>query len=506
MNPLTFQMTASERRALYRNDLTAFISATFQVLNPDTPFQPNWHIELIASKLEACLRGETHRLIITLPPRNLKSICASVAFPAFILGKKPSAEIMCVSYGQELANKHALDTRRVMMSTTYRSLFPGTRLASDRMAVDDFSTTERGFRMATSVGGVLTGRGADFIIIDDPIKPEEAISDSVREQVNSWYHRTLQSRLNQKGSGCILLIMQRLHEDDLAGHLEATGNWKVLSLPAIAEVEEHHTIHRLGQTTNHTRHPGEALHPERESLQVLAEYRAGMGEYDWSAQYQQAPRPYGGGMVKDAWWGTYTNPPQKFEQVVQSWDTANKASELSDYSVCTTWGRLNKKFYLLHVFRERLDFPDLKRAVWQMYGQFHPTQVLIEDQASGTALIQELRREGMYHLVGIKPAGDKEMRMHARTAMIENGFVLLPEEAPWRANYLSELGAFPKGRFDDQVDSTSQALAYLTEHRPMFFSDELLRQIEEMPPSMGSPAYARQMVYGAWAPGWPFVF
>ena len=240
----------------------------------------------------------------------------------------------------------------------------------------------------------------------------------------------------------------------------------MLSLPAIAEVEEHHTIHRLGQTTNHTRHPGEALHPEREPVQVLAEYRAGMGESDWSAQYQQAPRPYGGGMVKDTWWGTYTNPPQKFEQVVQSWDTANKVSELSDYSVCTTWGRLNKKFYLLHVFRKRLDFPDLKRAVRQMQDQFHPTKILIEDQASGTALIQELHREGMYHLVGIKPTGDKEMRMHAQTAMIENGFVLLPAEAPWLADYLSELGAFPRGRFDDQVDSTSQALAYLAEHRP----------------------------------------
>jgi hypothetical protein len=160
-----------------------------------------------------------------------------------------------VFQAQPGANKHALDTRRVMMSTTYRSLFPRTRLATDRTAVDDFSTTERGFRMATSVGGVLTGRGADFIIVDDPIKPDEAISDSARELVNTWYHRTLLSRLNHKGSGCIILIMQRVHEDDLAGHLMATGNWKVLSLPAIAEIEEQHTIHRLGRTTLHTRHP-----------------------------------------------------------------------------------------------------------------------------------------------------------------------------------------------------------------------------------------------------------
>jgi len=476
MDPEPLQLSAEDRRALYRHDFSSFISLTFRLLNPETPYLHNWHIDLIASELEACLRGEAQRLIITIPPRNLKSICASVALPAFALGKNPSAEIICVSYGQDLSNKHALDTRRVMSSKIYRELFPNTILASDRAAVEEFTTTRRGFRMATSVGGVLTGRGADLIIIDDPIKPDEAVSELHREGVNTWYHHTLLSRLNQKGKGCIILIMQRLHEDDLAGHLMAMGNWRVLSLPAIAEVETSHPIHVLGETYSHTRQPGDLLHPEREPLAILDEYRAGLGEYAWSAQYQQAPVPFGGGMVKDAWWGAYTSLPATFDQIIQSWDTANKATELSDYSVCTTWGRKGPNIYLLHVFRRRLNYPELKRAVSDLRSQFRPTRILIEDQASGTQLIQELRAQGMSLVTGTKPTGDKVMRMNAQTAKIENGFVWLPAEAPWLATYRAELSAFPKGKFDDQVDSTSQALAFLTQQQPMRISDEVLRK------------------------------
>jgi predicted phage terminase large subunit-like protein len=424
MNPLT--LTTEERRALYRNDLASFTGLTFRLLNPETPYLPNWHIDLIASELEACLRGETQRLIITLPPRNLKSICASVAFPAFVLGQNPSAEIICVSYGQDLSNKHALDTRRVMDSAAYRELFPGTRLAPDRAAVPEFTTTRRGFRMATSVGGVLTGRGGDLIIIDDPIKPDEALSETHREAVNTWFHHTLLSRLNQKGSGCIILIMQRLHEDDLAGHLMATGNWKVLSLPAIAEVETTHPIRLLGGGYVHTRQPGDLLHPEREPLEVLEEYKAGLGEYAWSAQYQQSPVPFGGGMVKDAWWGSYATAPDRFDQILQSWDTANKAGELNDYSVCTTWGKKGPHIYLLHVFRKRLNYPELKRAVRDMAEHFEPSRILIEDRASGTQLIQELHQEGLHAVTGVEPVGDKVMRMHGRPPRSRTGSSCYP--------------------------------------------------------------------------------
>lgn len=358
-------LTANERAALYRQSLYAFIARTFHELNRDTEFSPNWHIEVIAAELEACWRGETKRLIINVPPRSLKSQAASVAFPAWLMGHNQSAQIICASYGQDLANKHASDCRSLISSDFYQSIFP-TRLSPDRKAVHEFMTTEKGVRLATSVGGVLTGRGADYIIIDDPLKPDEALSESQRNVANDWFDRTLYSRLNDKKTGCIILIMQRLHEDDLVGHvLSQNGNWKVLRFPAIAEEDESYVIETvLGRRCFH-RLAGEALHPERESLKILQDIREIQGEYNFAGQYQQAPAPLGGGRVRAGWFKTYSQNelPPKFEMVFQSWDTANKPTELSDYSVCTTWGVKEKHIYLLHVLRRRMDYPALKRAV-----------------------------------------------------------------------------------------------------------------------------------------------
>jgi hypothetical protein len=304
-----------------------------------------------------------NRLIINLPPRQLKSLCASIAFPAWYLAHHPAAHLIGASYGQDLADKFARDCRRIIASVWYQKLFR-TRLA-DRQAVHDFATTEQGTRMATSVGGVLTGRGADMIIIDDPLKTDEALSESRRQAVNEWYDHTLLSRLNDKQRGCIIIIMQRLHQDDLIGHVLEQEDWQVLSFAAIAEQDETHQIASLLGWHLFKRQIGEALHPERESAATLAQIRQTIGEYNFSAQYQQNPTPLGGALVKTGWLQYYepSERPEQFSQTVQSWDTANKATELSDYSVCTTWGVHDKRYYLLDVFRQRLNYPDLKRKV-----------------------------------------------------------------------------------------------------------------------------------------------
>src|ERR1700735_4293945 len=259
-------LTLSEYQALLRNDFYGFVERSSYELNADTQFFHNWHIELIASELEACRRGEAQRLIINVPPRSLKSHCASVAFPAYLLGHKPTAQIICASYGQDLSNKLAIDCRSLMNSHWYQNLFP-TRLSSQRQAVSEFMTTENGFRLATSVGGGLTGRGGNLIIIDDPCKPEEALSETQRNAVNQWYNHTLYSRLNDKRTGCIIIIMQRLHEDDLVGHVLQQGDWKVLRFPAIAVEDESHILKTPYGTRTVRRRAGEALHPERESLE-----------------------------------------------------------------------------------------------------------------------------------------------------------------------------------------------------------------------------------------------
>ena len=452
----------AEYQALLRQDFLSFLQRCFHELNPDTPFLANWHLEVMAARLAAVAAGKTTRLIVNVPPRHLKSLTASVAFPAWCLGHNPAARILCVSYGQDLADKHARDCRRIMNSAWYRALF-ATRLSPERQAVGEFVTTAQGFRLATSVGGVLTGRGADVIVIDDPLKPEEALSDTRRESVNEWFDHTLLSRLDNKASGAILLIMQRLHEDDLAGHVLAQSPWETLVLPAIAEQDEEHAVATPLGPRRFRRRAGEALHPEREPLPVLEQLRRALGPYHFAGQYQQTPAPLGGGMVKAEWFRSYPPEtlPARFERILQSWDTANKPTDLSDYSVCTTWGIEDRHLYLLHVLRERLDYPSLKRAVRDQAALHRAEIVLIEDKASGAQLIQELIAEGLHAVTAYAPSRDKVMRLHAQTSMIASGFVHLPADAPWLADYLHELTTFPKARHDDQADSTAQALDWV---------------------------------------------
>jgi len=448
-----------EYAALLRDDFASFAARAFRELNPRIPFAANWHFELMAGKLATVREGRIRRLIINVPPRHLKSHLASVAFPAWSLGHDPSMQILCVSYAQDLADKLSRDCRRIVASDWYRRLFP-TRLSPRHQAVPEFETTAQGCRIATSVGGVLTGRGADIIIIDDPLKPEEALSQAQRRSANEWFDHTLYSRLNDKLSGAIVLIMHRLHEDDLAGHVLTQEPWEVVRLPAIADQDELHRVETVFGWQSFGRKAGEALHPEREPPEMLEQIRRTLGEYNFAGQYQQMSSPQGGGMVKPAWFRNYmpNERPEKFDHIVQSWDTANKASELSDFSVCTSWSIKGKDLYLLHVLPKRMEYPELKRVVREQCKAFDANVVLIEDKASGTQLIQELVAEGVHAVTRYQPQADKIMCMHAQTAMIENGFVHLPKEAAWLAEYLHELTVFPKGKHDDEVDSTAQML------------------------------------------------
>lgn len=385
------QLSLAEYRFILRHDLTSFIQASFYELNPNGLFVPGPHIELMAQKLEDCLNGKIKRLIINIPPRNLKSHCISIAYVAWALGRHSSKRVICASYGQDLADKLARDTRSLMSCSWYQKLF-ATRLA-DRQATHDFETTEMGGRMSTSVGGVLTGRGADIIILDDPLKPDEALSETSRQGVNHWFDNTLRSRLNDKATGCIIIVMQRLHEDDLVGHVLGQEAWEVLSFPAITEEDRTCRITSVLGSRDVTWREGEALHPAREPLATLETLRRVMGERIFSAQYQQMPMPPSGAIVKTEWLKHYKpgSEPKRFRRIIQSWDTASKAGELNDYSVCTTWGEDGVYLYLLDVFRKRVDFPDLKRAVLQLRFRWRPNTILVEDRASGIQLIQELK-------------------------------------------------------------------------------------------------------------------
>ena len=449
---------------LLRQDFCAFNHRSFLELNPGTPFQSNWHLEVLAAKLEEVRQGVCKRLIINVPPRHLKSHTASIAFPAWVLGHEPAKQILCVSYAQDLSDKLARDSRNLMMSEFYKALF-STRISADRNAVAEFETSGGGYRLSTSKGGVVTGRGADIVIIDDPLKAGDALSEPLRQSVNEWYDNTLRSRLNSQQNGAIIIVMQRLHSDDLVAHVQEHESWEVLSFPAIAEQDDNYDFLTPYGLRRIHRKVDEVLQPDLVSRVALNTLRRAMTEYNWVAQYQQDPQPASGIIVKRDWLTFYSpnDKPDKFDQILQSWDTANKDTELANYSVCTTWGLKGQHLYLLHVLRERLDFPALKRSVRELATLYRATVVLVEDKASGTSLIQELRADN-FSIVQAAPAldGDKIMKLRGQTAKIEGRFVHFPEKASWLEAYILELVSFPNSKNDDQVDSTVYALAWST--------------------------------------------
>ena len=449
---------------LLRHDLCAFIHRSFHELNPQTQFHSNWHIEVVASKLEDVRRGRCRRLIVNVPPRHLKSHAISVVFPAWLLGHEPSKQILSVTYAQDLSETLARGSRSLMASAFYQALFD-TRLS--REAISDFATTEGGYRFSTSVEGVLTGRGADIIIIDDPLKADDAVSEPRRRSVNEWFDNTLRSRLNNQETGAIIIVMQRLHADDLVAHVQESEPWDVLSFPVIAEEDKSYRFQTPYGWKQVRRKAGEILQPALFSRDSLEVHRRGMNDYNFVAQYQQNPQPESGIIVKREWLKFYDpdEKPNRFDQILQSWDTANKDTELANFSVCTTWGIKDRSLYLLDVFRRRMDFPELKRSIVDLAKRYRATIVLIEDMASGTSLIQELRADN-FSIAQPAPKleGNKVMRLHAQTAKIEGGFVLFPKEAPWLDTYLRELLSFPNAKNDDQVDSTVFALAWITQH------------------------------------------
>jgi predicted phage terminase large subunit-like protein len=451
-------------RALLRTDLCAYTQKVFETVVPGVTFSRNWSTQAVTHALDKVVRGETTRLIITIPPRHLKSICASIALPAFLLGHDPTRKVICVSYSDDLAVKFSNDCRAVMKADWYRKTFPHTQIDRAKNTETEFRTTKRGYRLATSVGGTLTGRGGDIIIIDDPIKPADAQSETIRNKTIQWYENTLLSRLDDKVNGAIVLVMQRLHLDDLAGHLLDKGGFEHLCLPAIAEQPE--TI-LLGYGRVHHRKVDDVLDPIREPLSALNKLRADMTPLQFSAQYQQRPIPLEGNIIKREWLHYFkgTIPLAPGDYFVISWDTAMKSSELCDYSVGTVWhvqGR-GKKKNLVNVVRGRFEYPELVAqavALWRKWKfEGFTTHLVIEDKGSGSSLIQSLKAERIYSHYKPKLDGDKVMRLTAQAAEFHAGTIHLREDAPWVGDLVAELLGFPGARHDDQVDSISQALA-----------------------------------------------
>lgn len=444
--------------AASRTQFSLFLRRVMATVAPGVAYSHNWHIDAIAAYLAACEHGEITRLIINLPPRMLKSTLVSVAWPAWLLGQRPHERIMAASYAQSLSIKHSTDCRAVMEAAWYRNLFPSTRLSAQQNEKEKFATTARGYRLAVSVGGAAIGEGGNVLIVDDPISSLQALHMTQRDAVNQWFDHTFVTRLDDKQRGVIVLVMQRLHTEDLSGYLLAKGGWEHLMLPAIAP-----TAMRVAcGNFSYSRKEGEPLHQAREDSALLERTKRELGSANFQAQYQQAPLSAAGNLIKPSWCQRFDLAKTvQSDEYVQSWDTGIKAGPQHDASACATFVLRDGVHHLVDMTVVRLEYPALKRLMLHHAARFSADAILIEDKGSGQSLLQDLRRETELPLIAVMPDGDKQARLIRVTPMIEAGQLALPKYASWLADFEAEFFTFPDGKHDDQVDAVSQYLNWI---------------------------------------------
>ena len=354
----------------------------------------------------------------------------------------------------------SLDTRAIVNSDWFKAEFPNFALSCDQNRKTKFSTKKHGFRLSTSVGGSVIGEGGDVLIVDDPISPLQAHSSIYRDKVFNWYNESFSTRLNDKKTGIKLIVMQRLHDDDLVGRIMRANpqDWGLVNIPLIAIKDEFY----ISENFTYFRGKGEYLHEARDGENEIAELKRQLGSYVFSAQYQQEPVVSEGSLIKANWIKRYDSLPEDPKYIIQSWDLAFTTKSYSDYSVCSTWFVGNdNNYYLAHVHRVQKEFPKLINDCRKLYDKWLASMVIVEDTVSSKAFIQELRHANDFKVISIRPKGDKLTRLAIASPAFESGRIHLPKIADWLVDYENEILSFPKSIHDDQVDSTTQFLSYI---------------------------------------------
>ena len=435
-----------------RTDFLAFVNRMWP------SFIGGRHHGIMADAFERVANGELKRLIINMPPRHTKSEFASYLFPAWFLGRYPEKKIIQTAHTAELAVGFGRKVRNLINQEDFQEVFPGINLSSDSKAAGRWNTNKRGDYFAIGVGGAVTGKGADVLIIDDPHSEQEAAlgayNPEVYDKVYEWYTSGPRQRL-QPG-GAIIVVMTRWSVRDLTGSImksatqrDGADEWEVIELPAIMP-------------------SGDPLWPEFWPLDQLEALKAELPVSKWSAQYQQDPTSEEGALIKREWWQEWeSDSPPPCEAIIQSWDTAFLKTQRADYSACTTWGVFHypneqgetvPNLILLDAYKEKLEFPELKRAAYEKYWEYEPDQMVVEKKASGAPLIFELRAMGIPVTEFTPSRGqDKIARANAVSDLFASGVIWAPPTR-WAEEVIEECAAFPAGEHDDLVDSTTQAL------------------------------------------------
>ena len=465
-----------------KRSLARFIREAWNVVEPGTPLAWNWHIDAVAEHLEAVTRGQIRKLLINIPPGHMKSLLVSVFWPAWEWLQKPEKRGIFSSYASDLSVRDSVRCRSVIESQWFRQSFePDWELAGDQNVKSFFVNTKMGFRISLSVTGKGTGFRGDCVTVDDPLNAADAYSKAARDSAIFWWDKTMSSRLNDMRTGSKVIVMQRLHEEDLSGHVLALGGYEHLCLPSEFDPSRR-CVTSLG-VIDKREAEGEALFPEMFPFEVLKQARVDLGTDGFSGQHQQEPVSAEGGMFHRDWWRFWSDGgqrvrrdgnlvarprgcsdlpprplPEKFDRVVLSLDATFKDAKASDFVCLTKWGFLGADRFLLRRIKERLDFVKTKHLMI-VESAIEPIaeKKLVEDKANGPAIISELKSK-IPGLVAIEPKGSKEARAYSVQPEVEAGNVYLPDGADWLEDYVGELATFPLSKNDDQVDSTSQAL------------------------------------------------
>lgn len=445
---------------LSEQSLSHFTRAAWEVLEPETQYLHNWHVDCIAEHLEAVYAGELTRLIVNIPPRFMKSIQITVCFPAWVWVKNAARRFITGSYANALSLKHAVDRRSVIESPWYQKGWGNKfQLAADQNQKSEMMNTRRGHMIATSVGGSSIGKGGDILIMDDPHNPLQAESEAERETALRWFDLGFTTRVDNKKTGAIIVVMQRLHEKDLTGHLLAKGGWHHLNLPMVAPTKS--IIVFPASKREVTREEGDLLWPDRMGAKEVEQAKTDLGSVGFQAQMQQDPRPSEGGFFKRHWWKRYTELPKARLRRVMFIDCAEKPGVTNDYSIMATWDETETGYHGVDLWRNKVEFPSLEQAVKDNFALHKPDAIVIEDKSAGTQLIQNLRAETTLPIIPFNPGRrDKVVRAAGAQPTVEAGNCYLPESRPWVELFIEEHEKFPNSEHDDQVDTTSMMVEH----------------------------------------------